>query len=256
MQFSAKSHIQYQSIRLFNATLVVRTRPSVHKIEAAKSKLKCTSIIVFFTSCDTPKTLKCMNTHIHTRKRTQSHTDTHRDTHTHTHTHERAHSRANSYNDLRPSEPTWVNASLTEALNWHFRRPVCADTVTRPSSTNKRVHPNCLPVDHSRSLRKCHSIHTQRKQCWEVVSSLQRIQVIVKIWRPNLPESKLHVLALWRRWYAHIDLRASQFTARQLCWQFVAATTTACITISQALTRVNYAPTNSIERGSAAERSS
>ena len=102
-------------MKLSNATLVVRTRPfPVHKIEAAKSKLKCTSIIVFFTSCDTPKTLTCMNSH--TRKYTQSHT--HTSAHTQTYAWKvPTTSRANSYNALRPSEPTRVNASLTEELN-------------------------------------------------------------------------------------------------------------------------------------------
>ena len=100
------------------------------------------------------KTLTCMNTHTHTHNYTQSHTRTRTQTQTYAWK-VPATSRATSYNDLRPSEPTRVNVSLTRKLNWHFRRPVwwhCHTTKHYP----KRVRPRCLHVDHSRSLCKCH----------------------------------------------------------------------------------------------------
>ena len=97
-QFSTNSHIQYQKLKLSDASWVVRTRlltldhPMAYNMEVAKSRFKCTqkaredlasaSIIVFFPSCDAPKTLTCMNR----RKYTQSHTYTHAHTHTNAHT--------------------------------------------------------------------------------------------------------------------------------------------------------------------------
>ena len=85
-------------------------------------KLASAPIIVFFPSYDVQDI--DMHEHTYTHKYTQSHTHTHTHTRTRTRTQTQTYawevpatSRTTSYNDLRPTEPTRVNVSLTEKLN-------------------------------------------------------------------------------------------------------------------------------------------
>ena len=163
-QFSTNSHIQYPKLKLSDASLVVKTRlltldhswfttwkslnpgSSVHKKHVR-------SLPVPPLSCSFLRVMLPRHWHAWTDAKTHNHTHTHTRAHSHTHTnaHTRTYAwkvpatrRANSCNDLRPSEPTYVNVSRTRRLNWHFPRSVW--------TPKKRVHPSCLHVDHSRSL--------------------------------------------------------------------------------------------------------